>query len=49
MNVMKTECIANMEILTCGISENKTIWVTGTAELGHSPRNFPFLGEEIYQ
>jgi len=43
------ECITNMEILTCNISENKPTLVTGTAVLGCLPRNFPFLGEEISQ
>lgn len=43
------EYITNMEILTCDISENKTILVMGTAVLGCSPRNFPFLGGEFAQ
>lgn len=40
-----TECITNMETLTCAISEDETIPVMGTAALVRLSRNFHSLEE----
>lgn len=44
-----TECITNMETLTCDISEDETIPVMGTAALVRLPRNFHSLEERSPQ